>query len=222
MRGGKNSRVARWDNTETWTHKCTRSMIGTDERPQTRVRRRSRREVGERWPDAACSSSCEFAIVRRDSRAAGDAKNCVSFVLSLLQSSHTSGPPTIRKTVLSTERLIRIRQSSSRVPGFRIGGGQGMIGEPKFWYGGMLQQAAAGRFLGYGGMRQTGVGDFTYTFTHHARARRGLETSIAIDVWGIVLLSSRQKVARHDKRFRMQLPVNLSWVGGPHIKTRHW
>jgi hypothetical protein len=94
-----------------------------------------------------------------------------------------------------------------------------MIGEPKFWYGGMLQQAAAGRFLGYGGMRQTGVGDFTYTFTHHARARRGLETSIAIDVWGIVLLSSRQKVARHDKRFRMQLPVNLSWVGGPHIKT---
>jgi hypothetical protein len=94
-----------------------------------------------------------------------------------------------------------------------------MIGEPKFWYGGMLQQAATGRFLGYGGMRQTGVGDFTYTFTHHARARRGLETSIAIDVWGIVLLSSRQKVARHDKRFRMQLPVNLSWVGGPHIKT---
>jgi hypothetical protein len=64
-------------------------------------------------------------------------------------------------------------------PGFRIGGGQGMIGEPKFWYGGMLQQAAAGRFLGYGGMRQTGVGDFTYAFTHHARARRGLETSIA-------------------------------------------
>jgi hypothetical protein len=94
-----------------------------------------------------------------------------------------------------------------------------MIGEPKFWYGGMLQQAAAGRFLGYGGMRQPGVGDFTYTFTHHARARRGLETSIATDVWGIVLLSSRQKVARHDKRFRMQLPVNLSWVGGPHIKT---
>jgi hypothetical protein len=72
-----------------------------------------------------------------------------------------------------------------------------MIGEPKFWYGGMLQQAAAGRLLGYGGMRQTGVGDFTYTFTHHARARRGLETSIAIDVWGIVLLSSRQKVV-HD------------------------
>ncbi len=34
-----------------------------------------------------------------------------------------------------------------------------MIGQPKFWYGGMLQQAAAGRFLGYGGMRQTGVGD---------------------------------------------------------------
>ena len=68
-----------------------------------------------------------------------------------------------------------------------------MIGEPKFWYGGMLQQAAAGRFLGYGGMRQPGVGDFTYTFTHHARARRGLETSIAIDVWGIVLLSSDDK-----------------------------
>ena len=40
--------------------------------------------------------------------------------------------------------------------GFRIGGGQGMIGQPKFWYGGMLQQAAAGRFLGYGGMRQPG------------------------------------------------------------------
>jgi len=75
-----------------------------------------------------------------------------------------------------------------------------MIGEPKFWYGGMLQQAAAGRFLGYGGMRQPGVGDFTY-LGHR------------------LLLSSRQKVARHDKRFRMQLPVNLSWVGGPHIKT---
>ena len=33
-----------------------------------------------------------------------------------------------------------------------------MIGQPKFWYGGMLQQAAAGRFLGDGGMRQPGVG----------------------------------------------------------------
>jgi hypothetical protein len=61
----------------------------------------------------------------------------------------------------------------------------------------------------------------SHIISHHARARRGLETSIAIDddVWGIVLLSSRQKVARHDKRFIMQLPVNLSWVGGPHIKT---
>jgi hypothetical protein len=108
-------------------------------------------------------------------------------------------------------------------PGFRIGGGQGMIGEPKFWYGGMLQQAAAGRFLGYGGMRQTGVGDFTYAFTHHARARRGLETSIAnsqsMSGANRLAFLRRQKVARHDKRFRMQLPVNLSWVGGPHIKT---
>ena len=57
-------------------------------------------------------------------------------------------------------------------PGFRIGGGQGMIGEPKFWYGGMLQQAAAGRFLGYGGMRQPGVGDFTYNFTPCKGAKR--------------------------------------------------
>ena len=97
-----------------------------------------------------------------------------------------------------------------------------MIGEPKFWYGGMLQQAAAGRFLGYGGMRQTGVGDFTYTFTHHARARRGLDFGDEHRnrcLGHRLAFLRRQKVARHDKRFRMQLPVNLSWVGGPHIKT---
>ena len=52
---------------------------------------------------------------------------------------------------------IRNVSSLSFHTGFRIGGCQGMIGQPKFWYGGMLQQAAAGRFLGYGGMRQPGV-----------------------------------------------------------------
>jgi hypothetical protein len=40
----------------------------------------------------------------------------------------------------------------------------------------MLQQAAAGRFLGYargyGGMRQPGVGDFTYNFTPCKGAKR--------------------------------------------------
>ena len=111
-----------------------------------------------------------------------------------------------------------------------------MIGQPKFWYGGMLQQAAAGRFLGYGGMRQTGVGDFTYTFTHHARARRGLDfgdehrnrclghrlaflTTKSCTTRQTFQNATPRQLARHDKRFRMQLPVNLSWVGGPHIKT---
>ena len=40
----------------------------------------------------------------------------------------------------------------------------GMIGYPRFWYGGMLQAGAAGRFLGYGGMRQP-VRLFRYVFT---------------------------------------------------------
>ncbi len=153
----------------------------------------------------------------------GTAKNRLSTLVyrySTVSSRDVPAPPGVFLPVLTRFTDPHSTFWCARIP--RIGGGQGMIGEPKFWYGGMLQQAAAGRFLGYGGMRQPGVGDFTYTFTHHARARRGLETSIAIDVWSIVLLSSRQKVARHDKRFRMQLPVNLSWVGGPHIKTRHW
>ena len=67
--------------------------------------------------------------------------------------------------------LLQCRYSDSQRSqrtGFRIGGCQGMIGQPKFWYGGMLQQAAAGRFLGYGGMRQPGVGviRLTHSLTH--------------------------------------------------------
>ena len=57
-----------------------------------------------------------------------------------------------------------------------------MIGQPKFWYGGMLQQAAAGRFLGYGGMRQPGVGDFTYRFTPCGARARKTRSSAAMDL----------------------------------------
>ena len=58
---------------------------------------------------------------------------------------------------LSGRHLDRRRDfqcNEKRGAGFRIRRGQGMIGQPKFWYGGMLQSGAAGRFFGYGGMRQ--------------------------------------------------------------------
>ena len=58
-----------------------------------------------------------------------------------------------------------------------------MIGQPKFWYGGMLQQAAAGRFLGYGGMRQPGVDDFTYRFTPCGGVVRGRERGPPLPSW---------------------------------------
>ena len=56
-----------------------------------------------------------------------------------------------------------------------------MIGQPKFWYGGMLQQAAAGRFLGYGGMRQPGVRESVISqIDSHPGARARKRSSAAI------------------------------------------
>jgi hypothetical protein len=58
-----------------------------------------------------------------------------------------------------------------------------MIGQPKFWYGGMLQQAAAGRFLGYGGMRQPGVRESVISqIDSHPGARARKRSSAAMDL----------------------------------------
>ena len=85
-----------------------------------------------------------------------------------------------------------------------------MIGQPKFWYGGMLQQAAAGRFLGYGGMRQPGVGDFTYMYRFTANGY-----NVDTQSTGPAYIRMRLPLARGPLDPLLSQPYSISSRAGP-------